>query len=446
MLSDSAHIFVQGGNGGDGCTSFRREAHVPKGGPDGGDGGRGANVELVCDDSLRDLQSFSRRVHYKAPRGRHGEGALKKGHDGEDLVVKVPPGTQVTGLDGSVHDLIVPGQRVVVAKGGSGGRGNARFASPTRQAPRFAERGLPGDEGWIDLKLKLLADVGLIGVPNAGKSSLIARLTRAQPKVANYPFTTLEPVLGTIEGETRQLVLADIPGLIEGASEGKGLGHEFLAHVERCRMLVHVLDLQPLDGSDPVENHATIEAEIAAYDERLAGLPRVLVLSKADLVTPEVAEAARQEWHARLNPDAGTREAWEEAPADEVPVLVTSSAVGQGMDELRALLLRTVPYRNADDVQHLELAIQPLADHRVYRPVATRDWTVERVGESEFRVDGPGILRLMARHDLENEESLEYVESRLRRMGVIEALQTEGFEPGDDVEIAGVVFEFDPEA
>lgn len=172
----------------------------------------------------------------------------------------------------------------------------------------------------------------------------------------------------------------------------------------------------------------------------------MLVLSKADLVTPEVAEAARQEWHARLNPDAGTREAWEEAPADEVPVLVTSSAVGQGMDELRALLLRTVPYRNADDVQHLELATQPLADHRVYRPVATRDWTVERVGESEFRVDGPGILRLMARHDLENEESLEYVESRLRRMGVIEALQTEGFEPGDDVEIAGVVFEFDPEA
>ncbi|WP_210492420.1 GTPase ObgE [Patulibacter sp. SYSU D01012] len=446
MLSDSAHIFVQGGNGGDGCTSFRREAHVPKGGPDGGDGGRGANVELVCDDSLRDLQSFSRRVHYKAPRGRHGEGALKKGHDGEDLVVKVPPGTQVTGLDGAVHDLIVPGQRVVVAKGGSGGRGNARFASPTRQAPRFAERGLPGDEGWIDLQLKLLADVGLIGVPNAGKSSLISRLTRAQPKVANYPFTTLEPVLGTIEGETRQLVLADIPGLIEGASEGKGLGHEFLAHVERCRMLVHVLDLQPLDGTDPLENHATIEAEIAAYDARLAALPRVLVLSKADLVAPEVAEEARREWHARLNPDAGPREEWEEAPDDEVPVLVTSSATGQGLDELRALLLRTVPYRGADEAQHLELATQPLAEHRVYRPVATRDWNVEQVGEGEFRVDGPGILRLMARHDLENEESLEYVESRLRRMGVIEALQNAGFEPGDDVEIAGVVFEFDPEA
>jgi GTP-binding protein len=448
VLSDSAHIFVQGGNGGDGCTSFRREAHVPKGGPDGGDGGRGAHVELVCDDSYRDLQSFSRRVHYKAPRGRHGEGALKKGHDGEDLVVKVPPGTQVTGLDGTVHDLLVPGQSVVVARGGSGGRGNARFATATRQAPRFAERGLPGDEGWIDLKLKLLADVGLIGLPNAGKSSLLTRATRARPKVANYPFTTLEPVLGTIDGERRQLIVADIPGLIEGASEGKGLGHEFLAHVERCRMLVHVLDMKPLDGTDPVENYATIEKEVAAYDERLAGLPRVLVLSKADIVTPEEIEDAVSYWRETLDgPDMPVREEWEEPVEPEIPIVVTSSATGQGIDELRALLLRKVPSRPAvATTAGVDLGDAPLAEHKVYRPRATRDWGVEHDGEGGYRVVGDGIERLMARHDLDNEESLEYVEQRLRKMGVIEELQAKGFEPGDDVEIAGVVFEFDPEA
>jgi GTP-binding protein len=446
VLSDSAHIFVQGGNGGDGCTSFRREAHVPMGGPDGGDGGRGSNVEFVCDDSLRDLQSFARRVHYKGPRGRHGEGALKKGHDGEDLVVRVPPGTQITGLDGSTHDLLVPGQRVVIARGGSGGRGNARFANATRQAPRFAEKGLPGDEGWIDLKLKLLADVGLIGLPNAGKSSLITRATRARPKVADYPFTTLEPALGTIDGERRQLILADIPGLIEGASEGKGLGHEFLAHVERCRMLVHVLDLMPVDGSDPVENHATIEAEIAAYDARLATLPRVLVLNKSDLLTPEAAAAAEREWRARLDgPEQTAREEWEEPVAPEVPIVVTSAATGAGVDALRALLLRTVPERPAAGSDAVDLTDAPLADHKVYRPRVARDWSVERIPDEGFRVTGDGVMRLLTRHDLENEESLEYVETRLRKMGVIEALQQQGFRPGDDVEIAGVLFEFDPE-
>src|SRR5437867_4280804 len=228
MLYDKARIFVEGGRGGDGCLWFRREAHVPRGGPDGGDGGRGGDVVLLCDDSLRDLQSFKRRAHYKAKRGRHGEGAQRHGADGDELVVRVPPGTQVTSSDGTVHDLVVPRRRVVVARGGAGGRGNKRFASATRQAPRFAERGLPGEEGWIELRLKLLADVGLVGLPNAGKSSLLSRLTRAAPKVAAYPFTTLEPVLGVLQGEDRQLIVADIPGLIEGASAGAGLGHDFL--------------------------------------------------------------------------------------------------------------------------------------------------------------------------------------------------------------------------
>src|SRR5215207_5573359 len=344
MLYDKARIFVQGGGGGNGCMSFRREAHVPRGGPDGGDGGHGGAVVLLCDDSLRDLQSFKRRAHYKAPRGRHGEGSQRHGADGGDLVVRVSPGTEVVGLDGTVHDLVVPGQRAVVASGGSGGRGNKRFAGAVRQSPRFAERGLAGDEGWIDLRLKLLADVGLVGLPNAGKSSLISRLTRAAPKVADYPFTTLEPVLGTLDNGERQLVLADIPGLIEGASEGAGLGHDFLAHVERTRLLVHVLDLAPLDGSDPLENHATIEAELAAHDPRLAALPRLLALSKADLVTPERAEEAAAEWRERLGGD--------------VPVLVTSSATGQGLDDLARELARRVPLTEPVPQEAAALAVE----------------------------------------------------------------------------------------
>src|ERR671933_2207533 len=304
MLSDRARIWVQAGGGGDGVVSFRREAHVPRGGPDGGDGGRGGDVVLVCDPALRDLQSFRQGVHFKAPRGRHGEGSNRHGASPDPLEVRVPPGTSVVDAErGARWDLTRPGQHARVARGGLGGRGNRHFTTPTRQAPRFAERGLPGEEGWLELRLKLLADAGLVRLPNAGKSSLLASLTRARPKVADYPFTTLEPVLGTLERDDRQLVLADIPGLIEGASEGAGLGHDFLAHVERTRLLVHVLDLAPLDGSDPVENHATVEAEIAGHGTGLARLPRLLALSKADLVPPEIAEAAAGEWRG----DAGGR-------------------------------------------------------------------------------------------------------------------------------------------
>ncbi len=280
--------------------SFRRESRVPKGGPDGGDGGRGGDVLLRCDDSLRDLQSFRRRGRFKAERGGHGMGKLMHGADGDRLVIPVPPGTTVERWDGRTFDLVRPGQEVTLAKGGPGGRGNKTFATATRQAPRLAERGLPGEEGIVELQLKLLADVGLVGLPNAGKSSLLATMTRAQPKVAAYPFTTLVPVLGTIEADDRQLILADIPGLIEGASDGAGLGHDFLAHVERTRLLVHVLDLAPLDGSDPETNFEVIERELAEHDPRLASLPRLLALSKADLVTPEVAaEAAARVARAR---------------------------------------------------------------------------------------------------------------------------------------------------
>jgi GTP-binding protein len=429
MLYDKARIYVQAGGGGDGCLSFRREAHVPHGGPDGGDGGHGGDVVLVCNDSLRDLQTYKRRSQYKATRAGHGEGDLRHGANGPVLEIPVPPGTHVTSWEGSTHDLLVPGQRVVVARGGSGGRGNKRFATSTRQAPRLAERGLAGEEGWLEMRLKLLADVGLVGLPNAGKSSLLARMTRAAPKVAAYPFTTLEPVLGTIEGAERQLVLADIPGLIEGASEGAGLGHDFLAHVERTRLLVHVLDLAPVDGSDPVANHATIEAELRAHDRRLAALPRILALSKADIVAPQDAEAAAGEWRERLG--------------DDVRVLVTSAATGQGLDALTAELLRRVPVLRSASVDAAELDA-PVAEHRVFRPAAGRGFSVERIGDGAFRVDGEAVHRLLARHDLDNDEALAHVENRLRRMGVISALESEGFVPGDDVEIAGVEFELHP--
>jgi GTP-binding protein len=429
MLYDKARILVQAGRGGDGCMSFRREAHVPRGGPDGGDGGRGGAVVLVCDDSLRDLQSFKRRAHYKADRGRHGEGSQRHGADGGDLIVRVPPGTVATLDDGTVHDLVVPGQRAVVAGGGSGGRGNRRFSSATRQSPRFAEKGLEGDEGWIDLQLKLLADVGLVGLPNAGKSSLLSRMTRAAPKVASYPFTTLEPVLGTLEGAERQLILADIPGLIEGASEGAGLGHEFLAHVERTRLLIHVLDLAPLDGSDPEANFATIERELELHDPRLARLPRVLALSKADLVSEEQA--------------AGARAAWEQRLGEDVPVFVTSSATRQGLEELATELLRRVPVRSEIAAEEDLEDVAELAEHRVFKPAARRGFRVARVEGGLFRVEGDAVDRLIARHDLDNEDALIHVEGRLRRMGVMRALEAAGFEPGDDVEIAGIVFELD---
>jgi GTPase len=458
MLSDRARIHVQAGAGGDGCTSFRREAHVPRGGPDGGDGGRGGDVLFVCQDSLRDLQAFRRRSHFRAGRGGHGEGALRHGADGHTLVIGVPPGTEVVAneddgedLAGRRWELLADGQRATVARGGGGGKGNKRFATATRQAPRFAERGLSGEEGWLELQLKLLADAGLVGLPNAGKSSLLSRLTRAAPKVAAYPFTTLSPVLGVLEGEERQLIVADIPGLIEGASEGAGLGHDFLAHVERTRLLVHVLDIAPeLTGdpdADPAANFATIERELAAHDQRLASLPRVLVLSKADLVTAEQVQRAVAAWRDRLGAD--------------VPVIATSGATGQGIEQLAAELLQNVAPRDALAVgaqamgaNGREGAIagaigeEELAEHMVFRPLGDGDggsgFRVERLRSGVFAVRGRGIERLFARYDVDNEDAMAYLEGRLRRIGVVGALESHGFQPGDEIEIAGVTFELDP--
>jgi GTPase len=423
MFHDRARIYVRGGGGGNGVVSFRREAHVPKGGPDGGDGGRGGDIVIVADPSLRDLSGFRRGAHFSAKRGGHGQGANKHGATPELLEIRVPPGTVVEDHDaGDRWDLVEAGQRALVARGGGGGRGNKQFATATRQSPRFAERGLPGEERTLDLQLRLMADAGLVGLPNAGKSSLLARLTRAQPKVADYPFTTLEPVLGTLERDARQLVVADIPGLIEGASAGAGLGHEFLAHVERCRLLVHVLDLRPLDGSDPVENFQTVEAELREHGHGLAQLPRIVALSKADLVMPEEARDAVQQWRQHLGVD----------------VFATSAATGEGLDELAGAIFQHVPPERSEEPAHTP------ATHRVYRPGRGDAFKVERTGPGVFRVEGERVERLIARHDVDNEEALRYVEERLRALGVIKALESAGFEPGDDVEIRGIVFELDP--
>ena len=360
MFSDRARIHVQAGKGGDGGLSFRREKFVPKGGPDGGDGGDGGDVVLVADLSLRDLSSLQRRRLIKASRGEPGRGARKHGARGEDTELHVPVGTQVLSDDGAlVADLAHPGARVVLARGGRGGRGNARFVSSTRQVPRFAEVGPPGDELDLELHLKLLADAALVGLPNAGKSSLIARISNARPKVADYPFTTLQPVLGTVESpDGRQLVVADVPGLIEGASEGIGLGHEFLAHLERARTLVHVIDAsKPAD-----EQWRTIDAELAAYGAGLEERPQIVVLNKID-----------------LEPDP-------EFTIDDpriVAVFRLSCATGAGIEDFKRRLFALVPEPEAE-----ERGEDDLADYLVYRPEpASRPWRLYRT-QGGFRVTG----------------------------------------------------------
>jgi GTPase len=438
-MDDKAKIWVEGGAGGNGVVSFRREAHVPRGGPDGGDGGHGGDVVLVCDASRRDLGALRGSRHFRAERGRHGLGANKHGARGGELAIPVPAGTQAESVDGSRVDLVVAGQRAVVAHGGRGGHGNKRFSTSVRQAPRFAEQGTAGEQGWIEVRLKLLADVGLVGLPNAGKSSLLARLTRAEPKVGDYPFTTLSPVLGTIEGEDRQAVVADIPGLIEGAAEGAGLGHEFLAHVERCSMLVHLVELAPVEG-DPESNYAAVREELAAYGAGLEQLPELVLLSKRDLLPPERVEELAAEWGRRLG--------------DRVRgVLAASAATGEGLDELRRLILAELPEEplaaggagsRPAAVGGEAGAAEFEAEHRVYRPAGEGGYWVEREDDGGYRVMGRGVELLFERHDLKNEEALAYLEQRLREIGVIAALRAAGFEPGDDVRVGEHEFELHP--
>jgi GTP-binding protein len=343
MFHDRARITAVAGRGGDGALSFRREKHVPRGGPDGGDGGGGGDVVLLADPDLRDLSALRSKRRYVAGHGRPGRGAGKHGADGEDAVLHVPVGTQVLDDGNLVADLAHPGARAVVGRGGAGGRGNRRFATSTRQTPRFAETGLPGEEAELELRLKLLADAALVGLPNAGKSSLLARISNAKPKIADYPFTTLEPVLGTVDApDGSQLVVADVPGLIEGAAEGAGLGHEFLAHLERARMLVHVIDIaaEELD-----EHYATIRDELSSYGAGLDELPEVIVLNKIDLLAePPFFE-----------------------PPGALAVFLLSCATGDGVEAFRRALFSLVPPVPEDDPSSPDLA-----EYLVYRPKPKR--------------------------------------------------------------------------
>jgi GTPase len=348
MFHDRARVLVQAGRGGDGALSFRREKYVPKGGPDGGDGGPGGDVVIVADPDLRDLSAFRRRSRIRASHGRPGQGAGKHGAAGHDVELNVPRGTQVFDEDGQlIADLAGSEGRIVVARGGAGGRGNARFATPTRQAPRFAETGVPGEEATLELRLKLLADAALVGLPNAGKSSLLRRISNARPKVAAYPFTTIEPVLGTVDApDGRQLTVADVPGLIEGASEGAGLGHEFLAHLERARVLVHVIDAAE---RDPAESFAMIDRELHEYGAGLEERPQIVVLNKIDLL-PEAPD---------LDVD------------DEriLRVLRVSCATGAGIESFRRALFELSP---AEPEAPAVADSEGLVDFLVYRPRSIR--------------------------------------------------------------------------
>jgi GTP-binding protein len=365
MFNDRARIWVQGGRGGDGSLHFRREKFVPKGGPDGGDGGHGGDVVLVADARRRDLSGIRPNQKVRAGRGGAGGGRLSHGARGEDAVLSVPVGTQVLDDDGRlIADLAHADARIVVARGGSGGRGNKHFAHATRQTPRFAEVGIPGKEGDIELRLKLLADAALVGLPNAGKSSLLARISNARPKVAEYPFTTLAPVLGTVETpDGRQLTVADVPGLIEGASEGIGLGHEFLAHLERARLLLHVIDASEADAED---RWRTIDAELAAYGAGLDLRPQVIVLNKIDLM-PDPPQFDVED--PRI-----------------LRVVRVSAATGAGIDDLKRALFELVPALPAPGAPLAEDT--ELVDFLVYRPQpARRSFRVFRTDRG-FRVMG----------------------------------------------------------
>lgn len=326
MFVDEAQIWVKAGDGGNGCVSFRREKFVPKGGPDGGDGGRGGHVYFEAAGDLDTLLDFAGKHHWRAENGRAGQGSNKSGADGQDLVIRVPPGTLIYDTDWNLllKDLNEVGMRVLVCKGGKGGRGNKTFATATHQTPREFEPGKPGQERSLRLELKLIADVGLVGLPNAGKSTLISRCSAARPKIAAYPFTTLEPVLGIVGlSGFRRFVMADIPGLIEGASEGAGLGHDFLKHIERTAIIVHILDVMPLDGADPVDNYHTIRAELERHSQVLADKPEVIVANKIDLDPDGTALTHMRD---SLGPN----------------VLAISAATGQGIKELTELLWQRV--------------------------------------------------------------------------------------------------------
>ncbi len=396
---DVAQLNVKGGNGGAGAVSFRREAHVPRGGPDGGDGGRGGAVWLRANRNVASLLAFRDHPHRKAESGTHGQGKKLHGRAGKDLVVDVPEGTMIRSRDGELlADLVSHGDSWLAARGGQGGKGNARFLSNARRAPSFAEQGEYGEERWLQLELKLLADAALVGFPNAGKSTLIAAVSAAKPKIADYPFTTLEPHLGVVRFQDHEFVLADIPGLIEGAAEGRGLGHQFLRHVERARVLVILCDLAPVDGRSPAEQERVLLDELGRYRPELLERPRLVVGSKADVSPADV-------------------------PFDGLRI---SAVARQGLDEFLGRLGTLV-----DEARAAEETPEPFV---VLRP-EEQGFSVVREGEHEWRVRGRPAERAVALADLTNPEAMAYVQQRLQRMGVERALARAGARDGDTVHI-----------
>jgi GTPase len=406
---DEAQLNVRAGDGGAGAVAVRREAHVPLGGPDGGDGGKGGDIWLVADRNVASLLAFRDHPHRKADSGTHGQGKRKHGKGGDDLVVPVPEGTTVYDQDGVLlADLVRAGDRWLAAAGGRGGRGNARFLSNRRRAPSFAEQGENGEQRWLRLELRLLADVALVGFPNVGKSTLIARISAAKPKIADYPFTTLEPNLGVVRmSDGDELVVADIPGLIEGASEGRGLGHQFLRHVERARALVVLIDLASSATHEPAEQERILIGELGGYRPELLERPRIIVGSRADMADPEQLASWR-------------------GPT-------CSAVTGEGLPALLGAMAGAVR-----EARQAEPEPEPFVVHHP-RPEGL---TISRIDTGAYVVAGRAVERAVALSDLTNLEALAYVQERLRSLGVDKALAKAGATEGDTVHIGGFTFDY----
>jgi GTP-binding protein len=428
MFVDEARIHLTAGDGGAGCASFRREKHVPKGGPDGGDGGRGGACVLVADIQTSTLIDYQFKRHFKATRGTHGKGRRLDGADGEDIELKVPLGTVIRDDETGkvIADLTHEGQRAIIVKGGHGGRGNTHFVTPVRRAPAFAELGEPGEERWITLELKLLADAALVGFPSVGKSSLIAHMSAARPKIADYPFTTLVPNLGVVKAGEYAYVVADVPGLIEGASEGLGLGHAFLRHIERTAVIIHVVDLTGgHDDRDPVEGIAAIEAELSAHAADLADRPTVLVGNKIDIEGAREASAILAAW----------------AEEQERAYFPVSAVTGEGMDSMMQAvgeLVRTARLQ-------VKVSTEPYQQVYVYNPPEDEDLQIEKTGRGEFMVHGKHVERMVVMTEIGNDEAVAHLQRRLRRAGVEQALVRSGARDGDSITIGPVTFTFDGE-
>ena len=407
---DECSLNVKAGDGGAGCVSFRREAHTPKGGPDGGDGGSGGDIWLVADHNTASLLAFRDHPHRKAQSGTHGKGAKRHGAKGDDLVVHVPVGTQVYDWEGvPLADLVGHGDRFLAAAGGQGGKGNAKFLSNKRRAPGFAEQGEVGEERWIRLELKLMADVALVGFPNVGKSTLISRISAARPKIADYPFTTLEPNLGVVRTDDGfEMVVADIPGLIEGAAEGKGLGHRFLRHIERASTLVLLLDLSPFSEASWQEQEDTLLGELGDYQPDLVVRPRVRVGSRADLADPATLES--------------------------FDGLVVSAVTGEGIRQLIGALRRTVELARTQQA--------PIEGFVTLRPTV-EGITIGRRDDGSFVVEGREALRAVNFNDLTNAEAMDVARERLAKLGVDRALGRAGARNGDVVHIGGLSFDYE---